>query len=100
MGSSKAISTEKGLQCPTPRTDKPQKTELTLVDRLDGTQRSLPTEFEFYAMPIVGGVAPAVVGDNDTVTVSGSNFPKGARAAVLGNKSLWKPGGLARRFEM
>ena len=49
VGSSKAISTDKGLQCPTPRTDKPQKTELTLVDRLDGTQRSLPVVFEFYA---------------------------------------------------
>ena len=48
---------------PHARTDKPQKTELTLVDRLDGTQRSLPVAFEFYAQPIVGGVAPAVVGD-------------------------------------
>ena len=98
VGSSKAISTEKGLQCPTPQTDKPQKTELTLVDRLDGTQRSLPVVFEFYAMPVVGGVAPAVVGDNDTVTVSGSNFPKGrarcrfGEQVIVESQAVWRDG--------
>ena len=91
-------STEKGLQCPSPRTDKPQTTELTLVDRLDGTQRSLPVAFEFYALPIVGGVAPAVVGDGDTVTVSGSNFPKGrarcrfGEQVIVESQAVWRDG--------
>jgi hypothetical protein len=98
VGSSKAVTTDKGLQCPTPRTDKPLKTELTLVDRLDGTQRSLPSVFEFYAAPVVGGVAPAVVGDNDTVTVSGSNFPKGrarcrfGEQVIVESQAVWRDG--------
>ena len=54
VGSSNAITTEKGLRCSSPRTEKPQTTELTLVDEQDGTQRSLPHIFEFYASPVVG----------------------------------------------
>ncbi|CAH0369712.1 unnamed protein product, partial [Pelagomonas calceolata] len=98
VGSSNAITTEKGLQCPTPRSDKPQTTELTLVDQKDGSQRSLPLSFEFYASPVVGGVAPAVVGDDDTVTISGNNFPRGRARCRFGSQvivvseAVWRDG--------
>ena len=49
-------------------------------------------------MPVVGGVAPAVVGDKDTVTVSGSNFPKGrarcrfGEQVIVESQAVWRDG--------